>query len=80
MTDGNTEETPAEFLLVRSTIHLPEIGMGAVGTVDPRIPYIAGCLERGFLVPIGEPPTAEVTDQSEVDRGDDSEADAGDAD
>lgn len=50
MTDGNDP-----LILARSTIHLPEIGRGAVIRVNPKVPYIAGALERGYLVPVADP-------------------------
>lgn len=67
MTDVNSEETlPVEVLepeklLVRSTISLPGFPLDAVGYVDPRVPYISGCLEKGYLTPVTEavPPLAE---------------------
>lgn len=69
MTDGNAEESEVTSLLVRSTIALPDIGMGALVYVDPRVPYIAGCIARGFLVPVvvEEPETAEVDEHAALD-------------
>lgn len=65
MTDGNVQESEVSSLLVRSTVHLPGIGLGRVGNVDPRVPYIKGCLERGFLVPVAEDAIADAEEPVE---------------
>lgn len=53
--DGMTDDNAGDgTILARATIHLPEIGRADVVRVDPTQPYIAGALNRGFLVPIEE--------------------------
>lgn len=49
-------EPVVSSILVRATIKLAGIPLGAVGHVDPRSPYIAACLARGYLVPVEYPP------------------------
>lgn len=39
-------------LLVRAAIHLPGFPLGAEALVDPNLPYIAGCLIAGYIVPV----------------------------
>lgn len=53
MTDGNAR------ILARSTVKLPQIGLGATVWVDPNVPYIAACLQKRYLVPVDEEPAAE---------------------
>ncbi len=47
---------------VRATINLSGLGVGATAVVDPEAPYIAMCLEQGYLVRVGtefqEPPAS----------------------
>lgn len=41
-------------VLVRATVNLPRLPAGTEALVDPTIPYIAGCLDKGLLVPVEE--------------------------
>jgi hypothetical protein len=39
-------------LRVVSTINLPGLPAGTETTTDPDVPYVAGCLRAGFLIPL----------------------------
>jgi hypothetical protein len=45
-----------EPILVRASINLPGLSLGALAWVDPEAPYIATCLEYGYLQPLEEEP------------------------
>jgi hypothetical protein len=41
----------AKLIEVRATINLPNLGHDQIAIVDPSIPYVAMCLEHGYVVP-----------------------------
>lgn len=45
----------SKLIQVRATVNLPKLATGQEAFVDPTDHYIAGCLERGTLVPVERP-------------------------
>lgn len=44
----------ADLILVEATIHLFRLPPGRRVMVDPDVPYIARCLEQGYLIRVWE--------------------------
>ncbi len=52
MTDTLPSDNAPTLVLMRATITLPQLSVGEVVSVDPSVPYIADCIEAGFLVEV----------------------------
>lgn len=51
MSEDELVEPEPQEILVRATVHLPDLPVGAEAYVDPRDPYMAQLLAGRLLVP-----------------------------